>query len=48
VDQGQFNDPDFISDTNQREHVQFADKNVDVKFSAHGAFHLKLHQVRSK
>jgi hypothetical protein len=48
VDQGQFNDPDFISDTNQREYVQFADKNVDVKISPHGAFPLKLHQERSK
>jgi hypothetical protein len=48
VDQGQFNDPDFIRDTNQRGHVQFADKNVDVKFSSHGAFPLKLYQVRSK
>jgi len=28
VDQGQFSDPDFISGTHQREHVQFAD-NID-------------------
>ena len=26
VDQGEFSDPDFISGTNQRENVQFADK----------------------
>jgi hypothetical protein len=48
VNQGQFNDPDFISYTNQREYVQFADENVDVKFSPHGALPLKLHQEHSK
>ena len=26
VDQGEFNDPDFINGTHQRENVQFADK----------------------
>jgi hypothetical protein len=28
VDQGQFSDPDFISDKHQRENVQFADKGI--------------------
>ena len=28
VDQGQFSDPDFISGTNERENVQFADKHI--------------------
>jgi hypothetical protein len=30
VVQGQFSDPDFISGTQQRENVQFADNNNDM------------------